>query len=171
MCSKLIRALLKDRCSRPALKRPFFLVFLVPSVLAAAAFAAAIAFVLQYSFRTFVPGSLDVGPFTLDNFARIWRPIYLWVLADTLVISLLTAFFTLVLSYPVAYALVRTKRGALRAVLIVLAITPLFTGEIVRTYAWILVLGSDGFVNSVLKALGLIAAPLAMLYTRFGVIV
>jgi putative spermidine/putrescine transport system permease protein len=77
----------------------------------------------------------------------------------------------LLLSYPVAYAMVRARSDAVRTLLVVLAVTPLFTGEIVRTYAWILVLGSNGFVNSVLKALGLIAAPLAMLYTRFGVIV
>ena len=60
---------------------------------------------------------------------------------------------------------------ACAASLVLLAVTPLFTGEIVRTYAWILVLGSNGFVNSVLKAAGFIGAPLAMLYTRFGVIV
>jgi putative spermidine/putrescine transport system permease protein len=153
------------------LKRPFFLTFLIPSVLTAGVFVAAIAFVLQYSLRTFIPGSLDVGPFTLDNFARIWRPIYLFVVGDTLLIALLTAFFTLVLSYPVAYALVRARRGAVRTVLVILALTPLFTGEIVRTYAWILVLGSDGFLNSLLKGLGLIASSLPMLYTRFGVVV
>ncbi len=152
-------------------KRPFFLPFLVPSLAAAALFLAALAFVLQYSFRKFIPGSLEVGGLTLENFARIARPIYISVLADTFVISLLTALFTLLLGYPVAYALVRTRRPGLRTLLVILAITPLFTGEIVRTYAWILVLGANGFLNTLLKALGLIATPLSLLYTRFGVIV
>lgn len=152
-------------------KRPFFLAFLLPALAAAAMFLAALANVLQYSFRKFIPGSLDAGAFTLENFVRIARPIYLWVLLDTFTISLLTAIFTLLLSYPVAYALVRCRRNWVRTLLVILAITPLFTGEIVRTYAWILVLGSNGFVNTVLKGLGLIATPLSLLYTRFGVIV
>ena len=152
-------------------QRPFFLAFLLPALLAAGLFLAALALVLQYSFRSFIPGSLDPGAFTLENFARLWRPIYLWVLLDTFTISLLTTVFTLLLSYPVAYALVRARRDWVRTLLVVLALTPLFTGEIVRTYAWILVLGSDGFVNSLLEGLGVIAAPLAMLYTRFGVVV
>ena len=152
-------------------QRPFFVAFLLPSLFAAGLFLAALAFVLQYSFRAFIPGSLDAGGFTLENFLRMGRPIYLWVLLDTFTISLMTTFFTLLLSYPVAYALVRARHNAVRTLLVVLALTPLFTGEIVRTYAWILMLGSDGFLNSLLKDLGLIRAPLAMLYTRFGVTV
>jgi putative spermidine/putrescine transport system permease protein len=151
--------------------RPFFVWFLVPSLCAACLFVAALGEVLQYSFRIFTPGSLETGGFTLENFARVARPIYLSVLLDTLAISLMTALFTLLLSYPVAYAMVRARRDGVRSLMVLLAITPLFTGEIVRTYAWILVLGSNGFINSLLKALGLIAAPLAMLYTRFGVLV
>jgi len=152
-------------------QRPFFLAFLLPAMFAAGLFLTALAFVLQYSLHAFIPGSLEVGGFTLDNFARVWRPIYLWVLLDTLTISLVTALATLVLSYPVAYALVRTRRNSVRTLLVVLAITPLFTGEIVRTYAWILMLGSDGFLNSVLEGLGLISTPIALLYTRLGVTV
>ena len=152
-------------------RRPFFLWFLLPSLLAACLFLAALAEVLQYSFRVFTPGSLEVGGFTLDNFARVAKPIYVSVLIDTLIISLVTAILTLLLSYPVAYAMVRARSDAVRTLLVVLAVTPLFTGEIVRTYAWILVLGSNGFINSLLKALHLISTPLAMLYTRFGVVV
>ncbi|MBV9568805.1 MAG: ABC transporter permease [Hyphomicrobiales bacterium] len=151
--------------------RPFFLWFFLPSLAAALLFLAALGEVAQYAFRVFTPGSLEVGGFTLQNFARIARPIYISVLADTLLISLATAVFTLLLSYPVAYAIVRAKSEFLRNLIMLLAVTPLFTGEIVRTYAWILVLGSNGFINSVLKAAGIIGAPLAMLYTRFGVIV
>jgi putative spermidine/putrescine transport system permease protein len=152
-------------------ERGLFAALLVPTVLAAVIFLAAIADVLQYSFREFIPGSLDVGGFTLDNFYRINRPIYLAVLVETCLISLATAFFTLLASYPVAYALVRARRNWLRSLLMVLSITPLFTGEIVRTYAWMLVLGTDGFVNSLLKKLGLIQASLALMYRPTGVVI
>ena len=153
------------------MRRRIFGVFLLLSLLAAGLFVTALGFVLQYSFRRFIPGSLEVGGLTLDNFARLVRPFYTSVLLDTIVISLLTAAFTLLLSYPVAYALVRTKREAVRSLVVVLSITPLFTGEIVRTYAWILVLGSNGFVNTVLRHWGLIGSPLALLYTHLGVLI
>jgi putative spermidine/putrescine transport system permease protein len=145
--------------------------FAVPCVLAAAAVLASLLTVFQYSFRQFIPGSLDVGAFTLDNFGRIGRPLYFWVIMDTFLISFLTALFCLILSYPVAYALVRTRQEWLRTLLVILAITPLFTGEIVRTYAWMLVLGSEGFINSALLALDLIKTPFQFMYTKFGVIV
>ena len=152
-------------------KRPFFITFLAPAVLTAVILAAAIFEVLQYSVREFVPGSLDVGGLTLDNFTRINRPIYWWVLADTFLISLLTAVFSLLASYPIAYALVRAKKDWVRSALVSLSITPMFTGEIVRTFSWMLTLGSDGFINSVLRKLGLIDLPLQLMYTRFGVVV
>ena len=93
------------------------------------------------------------------------------MLLDTFYISLLTAIFALVLSYPVAYALVRARRDWVRSLLVSLSITPLFTGEIVRTYSWMLMLGSDGFVNSILQKVSLIDMPLQIMYTRFGVVV
>jgi putative spermidine/putrescine transport system permease protein len=145
--------------------------FTIPCVLVALAVVASLLGVFQYSFRQFIPGSLDVGGFTLDNFDRLGRPLYFWVIIDTFVISFWTAFFCLLLSYPVAYALVRTRQEWLRTLLVILAITPLFTGEIVRTYAWMLVLGTQGFVNSALMSLGLIETPVALMYTKFGVIV
>ncbi|MFD2032005.1 ABC transporter permease [Ancylobacter dichloromethanicus] len=152
-------------------RRPFFITFLAPAVVTAVILAAALFEVLQYSVREFVPGSLNVGGFTLDNFTRINRPIYWWVLLDTFYISLLTAVFSLLLSYPVAFALVRAKRDWVRSLLVSLSITPLFTGEIVRTFSWMLMLGSDGFINSMLRKLSLIDMPLQIMYTRLGVVV
>ena len=152
-------------------RRPFFITFLVPAVLTAVILSAAIFEVLQYSVREFIPGSLNVGGLTVDNFTRINRPIYWWVIADTFYISLLTATFSLLASYPVAYALVRAKKDWVRSLLVSLSITPLFTGEIVRTFSWMLMLGTDGFVNSVLRKLGIIDMPLQIMYTRFGVVI
>lgn len=151
--------------------RRIWWLFIVPCMLVALAVVMSLAAVFQYSFREFVPGSLDVGGFTLDNFKSVGQPLYFWVIVDTLLISLMTAVFCLMLSYPVAYALVRTEAEWLRTLLVILSITPLFTGEIVRTYAWMLVLGTQGFVNSVLLSLGLIEAPLQIMYTKFGVTV
>ena len=111
-------------------RRPFFLTFLAPAVLTAVILAAALFEVLQYSVREFVPGSLNVGGLTFENFTRINRPIYWWVLLDTFYISLLTAIFSLLLSYPVAYALVRAKRDWVRSLLVSLSIQPLAVDRI-----------------------------------------
>ena len=50
--------------------------------------------------------------------------------------------------------------------ILIIAVTPLFLGEVVRTYSWIIVLGNNGFVNSVLLKLGLIDQPLQLMFTR-----
>jgi putative spermidine/putrescine transport system permease protein len=150
-------------------KRPFFGLFTAPAVVAAILFAVAMAAVLQYSIRAYIPGSLDVGGFTLANFTAMLRPLYARVFLDTVWLCLLTAAISLVLAYPLAYALVRSSNIAVKSFILVVTVTPLFLGEVVRTYSWIVVLGNNGFVNSLLLHLGIIAQPLQLLFTVTGV--
>jgi len=58
-----------------------------------------------------------------------------------------------------------------KSALLVIVVTPLFLGEVVRTYSWIIVLGNNGFINSVLRGLGLIEQPVQFMFTTFGVVV
>jgi len=127
-----------------------------PAVIVAAGIAVSLLAVLQFSFRAFVPGSLDVGGLTLENFSGLTKSIYLSAFANTLLLSVETTVFSLLAAYPLAYALVRVRNRALKSFILVVSITPLFLGEIVRTYSWIAVLGSNGFINGVLRRLGLI---------------
>ena len=150
--------------------QPFLRIFVAPAVLAALALLAAMATVLQYSLRAYVPGSLEAGGFTLANFAALLKPLYARVFLDTVFISLLTAGSTLLIAYPVAYALVRAESALVKAAILITAITPLFLGEVVRTYSWMAVLGNNGFVNSMLLALGLIDRPLQIMFTTFAVV-
>ena len=150
--------------------RPFLRLFVAPAVLCALGFAAALAAVMQYSLRAYVPGSLEAGGFTLANFAALMRPLYARVFLDTVWICFLTALFTLIIGYPLAYALVHARNVALKSAILVIAVTPLFLGEVVRTYSWIVVLGNNGFLNSMLLKLGLIDAPMQFMFTEFGVI-
>src|ERR1700741_4225321 len=151
--------------------RPFLRAFVAPATLCALAFLAALAAVMQYSLRAYVPGSLEPGGFTLPNFAALMKPLYARVFLFTVWICFLTALFTLIVGYPLAYALVRTQNVLLKSAILVIAITPLFLGEVVRTYSWIIVLGNNGFVNAMLLKAGLIAAPLQLMFTTFGVVV
>jgi len=144
--------------------------FVSPAVLCALALAAALAAVMQYSVRAYVPGSLDPGGFTLDNFTALTKPLYARVFLDTIWICFLTAFFALIVGYPLAYALVRARHVALKSAILVITITPLFLGEVVRTYSWIVVLGNNGFLNTMLLKSGLIDAPVQFMFTRFCVV-
>jgi len=74
-----------------------------------------------------------------------------------------------VLAYPLAYALVRSSNVAIKSFILIVTVTPLFLGEVVRTYSWIVVLGHNGFINSVLMKIGLIGQPLQLLFTVTGV--
>jgi len=150
--------------------RPFLRSFMMPALICAAALVAALAAILNYSLRAHIPGSLEAGGLTLSNFTALTNPLYARVFLDTLWICLLTALFTLLLGYPLAYALVRTQNRLLKSAILIIAITPLFLGEVVRTYSWIIVLGNNGFINALLLKLGLIARPLQMMFTTGGVV-
>jgi putative spermidine/putrescine transport system permease protein len=150
--------------------QPFLRAFVSPAAVCAVAFLAAMAAIMQYSLRAHVPGSLEVGAWTLENFAALLKPLYARVFVDTVWICFLTALFSLLLGYPLAYALVRVQNVAAKSTILVLTVTPLFLGEVVRTYSWIIVLGNNGFVNAMLLKAGLIDAPLQLMFTTFGVV-
>src|SRR5258705_10838589 len=95
---------------------PYLRPFPAPAVLCAFGFLAAMAAVLQFSLRAYVPGSLDPGGFTLQNFADLLKPLYARVFLDTVWICFLTAVSTLVVGYPVAYALVRMQSAVMKSI-------------------------------------------------------
>lgn len=142
-----------------------------PAVIVAVCIAVSLVAVLQFSFRAFIPGSLDVGGLTLANFTGMGKSIYVDAFANTLMLSVETTVFSLLAAYPLAYALVRVKNRALKSFILIVSITPLFLGEIVRTYSWIAVLGSNGFINGTLRKLGLIEWPFELMFTHLGVLV
>jgi putative spermidine/putrescine transport system permease protein len=150
--------------------KPFLKAFVSPAALCAFGLIAALAAILQFSLRAYIPGSLEPGGLTLDNFTALMKPLYARVFLDTISISAITAICTLVFGYPIAYALVRARNPLIKSAILIIVMTPLFLGEVVRTYSWIVVLGNNGFINSVLLKIGLIEHPLQMMFTRFGVV-
>ncbi|MGH7326634.1 MAG: ABC transporter permease [Candidatus Rokuibacteriota bacterium] len=132
--------------------RALGLALLAPSLAAMALFAVALGALFQFSLLEFIPGSLRTGGLTGKNFQAVLAPQYLRYIWDTIVLSVLTTVLTLVAAYPVAYALARARSARLRSLLLVLTLAPFFTGAIVRTYAWMLVLGNS-FVRWPVKLL------------------
>ena len=110
-----------------------------------------------------------VSDFSLDNYEKLFRPLYLTVFWRTIKISLLVTLISLCIGYPVAYYLAR-KTNRFRLTLVVLVILPLWTSYLVRTYAWMLILGTNGAINQALQALGLTDEPITwLLYSDFAV--
>jgi len=133
---------------------------LAPSLVVIAVFAAALVALLRYSVVEFVPGSLKTGGLTAENFRAVLARQYLGAVWDTLLLSAATTLCTLVASYPVAYALARTRSSRVRSALLVLTLAPFFSGAIVRTYAWVLVLGNT-----------VVTWPVPLLFTERGVLI
>ncbi|MBI2738398.1 MAG: ABC transporter permease [Rhodospirillales bacterium] len=110
-----------------------------------------------------------VADFTLANYEKLIRPLYVGVFWRTIKISLLVTAVSLIVGYPVAYYLARKTRR-FRLTLLVLVILPLWTSYLVRTYAWMLILGTKGAVNQALQAVGLTSEPISwLLYSDFAV--
>lgn len=150
--------------------RPFLGWFVSPAGLVAAGLIAAMLAVFQYSVRAYIPGSLEVGGFTWQNFAAMLRPLYALAFWKTVLLCFETAVVTLFLAYPLAYALVRSNSSALRSFILIVSVTPLFLGEVVRTYSWMILLGNNGFLNTLLLKLGLLDRPVQMMFTAGGVV-
>ncbi len=113
-------------------------------------------------------GGIVVEP-NLDNFARALDPVFLRVLLNSVGIALVTTILALLLGYPTAWAIARLPRRW-RTVALVLVVLPFWTNFLVRTYAWIVLLNSQGPLNGALVGLGIIGEPLELLYTPGAIV-
>ena len=96
-------------------------------------------------------------------------PFSLKVLSDTLWLGAEVALATLILAYPLALVYAGS-RPVVRTLITFLIMLPLLTSTVVRTFAWIVILGRDGIVNSAMLSLGLWQAPARLLYTWEGMV-
>ncbi len=107
--------------------------------------------------------------FRFSNYWTAFQPLYLGIYWRSLWIAALTTLFCLLLGYVVAYTIALRVSGAWRSVLLILVVIPFWTSFLIRTYAWMLILRTEGLVNNSLLALHLIHTPLRLLYTSFAV--
>jgi spermidine/putrescine transport system permease protein len=131
----------------------------------------AVPLVLVLSYTVFDRGRFGgvVHEFTLDNFSRALEPTYRKVLVSSLWVAGLATAIALALGYPVAYAIAQLPTR-LRTVLLVLVVVPFWTNFLIRTYAWIMLLNTQGIVNDALVSSGIVDEPLTLLYTRGAVV-
>jgi putative spermidine/putrescine transport system permease protein len=109
--------------------------------------------------------------FTLVHYvAALTNGFNLGILSDTLVLGLQVSFATMLAAYPIGLLFMRCgSRG--RAIIVFLILLPMLTNTVVRTFAWMIILGREGVINISLMSIGWIEEPLRMLYTRTGLIV
>jgi putative spermidine/putrescine transport system permease protein len=101
-------------------------------------------------------------PFFVDPYYRV-------ILARTLKIACLATLICTVLGVPTAYFISRRSPG-LKSFLMVLSIFPLLINPVIRSFAWINILGRNGVVNSLLLKAGALTEPLTLLYTEFSIL-
>jgi spermidine/putrescine transport system permease protein len=116
------------------------------------------------SYGTLIPA------FTADNYVRFFDSLYIGIFVDTLVLGAVTTVLCLLIGYPLAYYMTVVP-PRWQKVLLVLVMVPFWVNFLIRSYAWILLLRSQGIINSLLEALGWIDEPLTLLYTTGAVYV
>nr|WP_228731215.1 ABC transporter permease [Clostridium zeae] len=120
--------------------------------------------VLFFSFTKKVNGSFI---FSMDNYHKLISPIYLKVFWRSIYLALISTILCLIIGYPAAYFIskINLKR---RNLFILLFILPMWMNFLLRTYAWMSILGKTGFINTLLIKLGL--PSITLLYTDSAVL-
>jgi spermidine/putrescine transport system permease protein len=107
---------------------------------------------------------------TLENYLRAFEPVYLSVFGNSILIASITTVLALLIGYPAAMAIARLPKRW-RTVALVLVVLPFWSNFLIRTYAWIILLNSQGPINSALVSWGILGTPLDLLYNRGAVVV
>jgi len=149
-------------------KPAFFMVLTAPALWIVLFFVVPLSVIWAYSFgRTLGLTEVDVTG-TLANYQRVFDPVYLLIFGKSLVFAGFTTAICLVIGFP--YALVMTFASNRGKVLLLLGIMlPFWTNLLVRTYALMAILRTEGWINSFAGLFGL--GPFEMLHTNFAVIV
>ncbi|MFG1204368.1 ABC transporter permease [Xanthobacter aminoxidans] len=131
-------------------------------------FIAPLGLLVAISFETErqMTGTLGLGQYA----AFLTDGLNLAVLRDTLLVGAKATLLCLLFGYPLAWLCTRVS-ARWQAVLIFLVVLPIVTSVVVRTFAWIVILGRHGIVNEAILALGLSAQPLKLLFSETGVVI
>jgi spermidine/putrescine transport system permease protein len=125
-------------------------------------------FMLAISFMTPYEFDFVQLPFTLNNYYKVFSPLYLKMFISSIITAFCATLICLLIGYPVAYIISHSPIYA-RNFLIMLLIIPFWTSSLVRTYALITLIKANGVINNILLWLNLIKEPIEVLYTPTAV--
>lgn len=128
-----------------------------------------ISIVFVYSFTRRGAYGTIAWTFTLENYIRFFDWLYIRVFLLSIWLALLTTIICLLIGYPFAFLIARTSRRW-RNILLVLVLIPFWSNFLVRTYAIMLLLRTDGLLNNLLQWIGIVQQPITMLFTPFAVV-
>jgi len=111
-----------------------------------------------------------IWQFNLENYRDLWHVVYARIFGQSLVLAFLTTAICLVMGFPLAYYIARLS-PRWQAVWLMLIMIPFWTNFLVRTYAWMFILRTEGLLNTLLLGLGVITTPLDLLYTDKAVLI
>lgn len=110
--------------------------------------------VLYFAFTSGDSQTFTDFTFSLDNFKRFLTPTYLKVLGRSINLALISTLLSLIIGYPLAYIISKEKPKT-RNTLVLALVIPMWMNFLLRTYAWLTLLGRNGFINNILAKLGL----------------
>ena len=160
-----------DRCttSRTEAASPFLL--MLPAILLVGLLVAGLLLILDQSLHLLDPDTLlPKAGYTLANFITVaTRSHYRELIGRTAAAAIAVAAISVCLGFPYAYVMVRAQSALARKLLLCAVFLPFLLGGVVRGYAWLVVLGQEGLINSALRAAGLPTIPL--IYNMTGVMI
>lgn len=106
---------------------------------------------------------------TISNYVRLVDPLYWNIYLRSFGLALLTTSLCLAIGFPLAYSIARAPART-QPLWLLLVMIPFWTNFLVRTYAWMIILRTEGLVNTALMESGIMTEPLELLYTNFAVL-
>ncbi|UGA56333.1 spermidine/putrescine ABC transporter permease PotB [Vibrio sp. VB16] len=126
--------------------------------------------IIGTSFLTRDEANLIEMTFTIDNYIRLFDPLYAKVLAHSFYMAIIATLLCLVIGYPFAYIVAKMPVDK-RPIMLFLVIVPFWTNSLIRTYGLKIVLGTQGILNQGLLALDIIEKPIRLMYTETAVMI
>ena len=109
--------------------------------------------------------------FSFTNYLSFFQDeYYMTIFIRTVKIALISSLVCMILGVPTAYFISRCDKKW-RGILMAISIFPMLTNSVVRSFAWINILGKNGVINNFLMSIGVIEEPITMLYTEFSVLI
>ncbi|MDR2951611.1 MAG: ABC transporter permease [Treponema sp.] len=130
-------------------------------------FMAPLAIIIIYSFlKKGLHGGVELE-FSLDAYRYLGDPVFLNITVRTIFTSIISTIITILIALPCGYCIARSRRQTL---LLLLIIIPFWTNFLIRVFAWMTILGNNGFFNELLLRIGLIRNSIPFLYNQKVVI-
>ncbi|HGS4830027.1 TPA: spermidine/putrescine ABC transporter permease PotB [Vibrio cholerae] len=126
--------------------------------------------IIGTSFLTRDEANLIKFAFTFENYTRLLDPLYGKVMLHSFYMAIVATLICLVIGYPFAYIVAKMPEKW-RPFMLFLIIVPFWTNSLIRTYGLKIVLGTQGILNQALMSLGLIDAPLRIMFTETAVMI